>query len=782
VSTRKRSSAAVLGVAVGSLVAGGVVFAPVASAAPSTTIVINEVYGAGGNAGAVYTHDFIELKNIGAVPVSVTGWSVQYASAAGTSWQTTGLTGTIAPGGRYLVTEAGTGSPTPTPNSTGTITMAAGAGKVALVNNATALTCNTSCVGATGVVDFAGYGTTASQWEGAGRTPAPTTTLSVSRNAAGADTDNNNLDFALATPTPESAGVSADPPKSNCPGDETIAIGTVQGNGSASPCVGETVTVTGTVVGDLQDGGFNGFFLQDSGDGKADTSDAVFVFSSYPVSLGDRVTVEATVDEYQGLTELTQAFVTKQGSGALPAATTLPLPSSDAQREALEGMLVAPSQALTVSEVFNLDRYGEIILSSGGRLVTPTEAAETGAPADAIAAENTRRSIVLDDGRTTRFDTAKPPLAPPYLTLDDPVRVGDTAQLQPVVLSYAFNLWRLEPADGTAEGTTFAATNPRPAAPSAVGGDLRIADFNVLNYFVDFPSEFGDDARGATTPEELAQQQAKIVTAITALDADVITLHEIENSAVLTPETPYRAVETLVAALNRAQGKDTWRFVQAHEASDVITNAIIYRVNAAQPVGEPMKPAEDAVWDNAREPIAQTFRSRGEVFSVIANHLKSKGSGCGTGSDRPDTQGGNCNGDRVAQATALVAFAQQVATAAGDPDVLMTGDFNAYRNEDPLDVVRAAGFIEVFTPGEYSYVFGGGSGSLDHVFASPSMLPKVTGHTIWDINAVESFAYEYDAPFEGLYAPYPYRASDHNPTLVGVDTKFGTPAAGKGRG
>ena len=778
-STRKRSSAAVLGVAVGSLVAGGLVFAPAASAV-SPDVVINEVYGAGGNFGAVLTNDFIELQNNSAKPVSVTGWSVQYASATGNTWQVTSLTGTIAPGGRYLVQESGAAGASLTgANSVGTINMSASAGKVALVPNSTPLNsvCGATCAGTPTVRDFVGFGTTAGNYEGAGRAPAPSATTSVARGTS-IDTDNNTVDFSVVgAPTPESKGVSADPPKSNCPGDETIAIGTVQGNGSASPCVGETVTVAGTVVGDLQEGGFNGFFVQDSGDGKADTSDGVFVYSNYPVALGDQVTVSATVGEFSGLTELTKTFVTRTGTGALPAAATLPLPSTDGQREAFEGMLVAPAAPLTVTEVYNLNRYGEISLAQGGRLITPTETAEPGAEAKAAAAANAARTVLFDDGRTTNLSTAGE--APPFLTLDDPVRVGDTAQLEPVVLSYAFNAWRLEPADGTASGTTFAATNPRPAAPAAVGGDLRIADFNVLNYFVDFPSEFPDKARGATNADELAEQQAKIVTAITALDADVITLHEIENSAVLTPETPYRALETLVAALNEAQGKDTWRFVRAHEASDVITNAIIYRINAAQPVGEPMKPAEDDVWDNAREPIAQTFRARSEVFTVIANHLKSKGSGTGVNADQGDGQGAS-NVDRVAQAKALVAFAGQVAQAAGDPDVLMTGDYNSYRKEDPIDVITGAGFQEVWTPGEYSYVFDGGSGSLDHVFASPSMFAKVTGHTIWDINAVESYAYEYDG-FEGLYAPYAFRASDHNPTLIGVDTKTGTPAEGRGR-
>ena len=776
-SIRRTPRAAVLATVVGALTAGGLAVAAPASAA-SADVVINEVYGGGGNAGATWTNDFIELQNNGSKPVSVTGWSVQYASAAGSSWAATPLTGTIAPGGRYLVQEgAGAGGTTPldNPNSTGSINMSGTAGKVALVPSTVALTCASACAGTPAVVDFLGFGAAASNYEG-----APTANLSNTTSAARTttvDTDNNRADFALGTPSPESKDVSADPPATNCPSGETIAIGRVQGDGPSSPCGGETVTVAGTVVGDLQDGGFNGFFVQDAGDEKPATSDGVFVFSSYPVAPGDQVSVTGTVTEYNGLTELTKTSVTRTGPGALPAPTTLPLPSTDAQREALEGMLVAPASDLTVTEVYNLNRYGEISLAQGGRLITPTETAEPGAPAKAAAAANAIRSLLLDDGLTANLSTTGQ--APPFLTLDDPVRVGDTAQLGPVVLSYGFNAWRLEPADGTAEGTTFAATNPRPDAPSAVGGDLRIADFNVLNYFVDFPSKFGDRARGATNAEELAEQQSKIVTAITALHADVVTLHEIENSAVLTPETPYRAVETLVAALDEAQGPNTWRYVRAHEASDVITNAIIYRQNAAHPVGEPVKPAEDAVWDNAREPIAQTFRSRGEVFTVIANHLKSKGSGSGANADSGDGQGAS-NADRVAQAHSLMDFAAQVAEAAGDPDVLLTGDFNAYRMEDPIDVVTGAGFQEVWTPGEYSYVFDGGSGSLDHVFASPTMAARITGHTIWDINAVESFAYEYDG-YEPLYAPYAYRASDHNPTVIGVDTKAGTPAEGHGR-
>jgi 5'-nucleotidase len=132
----------------------------------------------------------------------------------------------------------------------------------------------------------------------------------------------------------------------------------------------------------------------------------------------------------------------------------------------------------------------------------------------------------------------------------------------------------------------------------------------------------------------------------------------------------------------------------------------------------------------------------------------------------------------VKQAHALVAFAETVATQSGDTDVLLTGDFNSYRFEDPIDAVVAAGYTDmapVLAPDQYSYVFDGGSGSLDHVFASPSVRAKLTGLAVWDINAVESFAYEYDSPYEGLYASSAYRASDHNPTVFGLTTEV--PAA-----
>jgi uncharacterized protein len=565
-------------------------------------------------------------------------------------------------------------------------------------------------------------------------------------------------------------------PALDCDIAPTHTISAVQGAGDTSPLLGQTVTVRGVVVAALQDGGYNGYHLQDAtGDGDPTTSDGVFVYDpagTVDVQLGDVVQVTGGVTEFDGLTEigsLSGAFVCSSGV-TLPDAAPLDLPAEGAELEALEGMRVTPVDELTVSEVYNLNRYGEVLLSEGGRLLSSTEVAEPGDAAKAVMASNAARRIVLDDGRTT--DLPAEQLPPPYLTVDDPIRVGDTVRvgaMEDVVLSYGHDAFRLQPADGVADETVFEATNPRTAEPEDVGGDIRVAAFNVLNYFVTF---IPDVSRGADNAEELAEQQAKIVSAITALDADVIALMEIENSSVTTPDQPYQALQTLVDAINDAGGPGHWDYVRASEASDVITSAIIYRTDRVETEGAPSKPAEDDVWDNAREPIAQTFVANGDAFTVIANHFKSKGSGSGEGNTDAGDGQGLSNADRMAQARSLVAFAEQVATESGDPDVLLMGDFNSYSKEDPLDILRAAGYTdlnETLNPGEYSYVFNGESGSLDHTFGSPSITAKITGADIWNINAVESFGYEYDSPYEGLYAPYPYRASDHDPELVGVD-------------
>jgi hypothetical protein len=186
---------------------------PLIRPALSTSLVLSQIYGGGGNAGAPYQNDFIELYNLGGVAVDVTGWSVQYASAGGSAWQVTALSGSIPPGGYYLIQEASggaAGAPLPPADATGAINLAAGAGKVALVNTATALTCGVAandCFPNAAIVDFVGYGAAANNFEGAGSAPAPSNTTSIARSGGGGvDTDNNNTDFAAGAPNPRNSG------------------------------------------------------------------------------------------------------------------------------------------------------------------------------------------------------------------------------------------------------------------------------------------------------------------------------------------------------------------------------------------------------------------------------------------------------------------------------------------------------------------------------------------------------------------------------------------------
>ncbi len=212
---------------------------------PSTKaqVVINEVYGGGGNAGATWKNDFIELYNNGSSAVSLAGWSIQYASSAGTTWQKTDLTGTIPAHGYYLIQEAvGAGGTTdlPTPDATGTIAMSATAGKVTLVNNGTLLT--GSCPAGGTIIDRVGYGG-ANCFEGAGPTAALTNTTSAQRTPAGQDTNNNSSDFTVGSPSPTNSGSLPDttPPSITTlsPADNATGVAT---NSTLSIVFDENVT------------------------------------------------------------------------------------------------------------------------------------------------------------------------------------------------------------------------------------------------------------------------------------------------------------------------------------------------------------------------------------------------------------------------------------------------------------------------------------------------------------------------------------------------------------
>ncbi|MCZ2861208.1 ExeM/NucH family extracellular endonuclease [Blastococcus sp. VKM Ac-2987] len=726
-----------------------------AQAAPPTTPFISELHY--DNAGAD-VDEFVEVQ----FPAgsSTTGWTVElYNGSNGARYDSDSLEPNAD--GIAVVTYSGTlqnGSPDG-------IALVGPAGLVEFLSYEGVMTASNSTAAGTTSIDI---GVSEAGTEPAGQSlsrsyDAGTDALVWSGPAAATPGVVNSAAPGPVEPPPAAGEV--------CDTAVTNEIGEVQGAGGTTPLAGSTVTVRGVVVGDTP--GLSGFYLQDvDGDGDAATSDGIFVFSSVEVDLGDTVAVTGLAQEYFDQTQIrgeANVGICADGTAAdLPSATPLDLPADDDVRERLEGMLVAPVDPLTVSEVFDLTSFGELTLSERGRLVQPTELARPGAEADAIAAENALRSIVLDDALSSRVSVT----TAPYLSPETPVRVGDTLTFtEPLVLGYGFDAWRLQPADGTADGV-FGLQNTRPAAPGVVGGDVQVGAFNVLNYFL----TQGGVGRGATSDAEFAEQAGKIVPAINALGADVVTLMEIEDtdSTGLTPGDADTALADLVARLNADAGAGTWAFVPFPEElyavdRDVIRNAIIYRPAAVTPVGPSVGLVDETVWSNAREPIAQTFTADGDAFTVVANHFKSKG-GTGTG-DNLDTGQGSFNGDRVRQAGSLAAFAEQLEARTGDPDVLLMGDFNAYTQEDPIEVLREEGFVdlgELFDPGRYSYVFDALSGSLDHALATQELTAKVTDVVHWNINSVESFAYQYSGD-PALYAADPYRSSDHDPLLLGID-------------
>ncbi|WP_305789595.1 ExeM/NucH family extracellular endonuclease [Symbioplanes lichenis] len=644
------------------------------------------------------------------------------------------------------------------------------------------------------VVEFLSYGGTFAATNGpaSGKTSAD---IGVKESGVPTGFSLQKIDGKWRDAAPSSFGVknTAEGPGEPAPACTTAVTNTiaeVQGTTDTSPLAGKQVTVEGVVTADHRTGGYNGIYVQTAGTGgdrpvtASTPSDAIFVFLSKAagtsLAIGDTVRVTGAVSEFNGLTELTPAALADvqvcDGDAKPPAPVAFTLPLDNAARESLEGMLVAPAGTYTVSEVYDTNRYGEIDLAAGTSPARiPTDVAEPGSDAAAkVKTENALHKVVLDDGSSATLTGA-----PPYFSKEEPLRVGDrVATFGATVLGYGFSEWRLQPVTPVAAaswktaGFSFTHTNPRTTGPVDVGGDLRVASFNVLNYFV----HFGGDARGAKDAAALEKQQAKIVSAISALNADVVALMEIENSVRFDGD-PQLALQTLVGALNAKDGAGTWDYVRTPAElpgaaqQDVITTAIIFKPAKATPKGASRSVNDESVWFNAREPIAQTFTSGSIDFTVIANHLKSKSTSdaaTGDNADKGDGQGA-FNGDRVRQATALAAFVADVKKSSGTDKVLLLGDFNAYTQEDPLQVLYDAGFSDL-NKDKNSYVFGGESGSLDHALATRPLADRVTGVDIWNINSVESFAFQYDgyAPF---YSADPYRASDHDPVVVGLNTK-----------
>jgi len=591
-------------------------------------------------------------------------------------------------------------------------------------------------------------------------------------------------------------------------------IHAIQGTGNAAAITGvQTIEgiVTRTFIGTT---GLSGFYVQEEDtDADADpaTSEGIFVYNVtadpaglVSVNQGDKVRITGTVVDFvsttsgvtTSLTELkTLTSVINLGTSPLPTVTEVKLPVANvSDLERYEGMLVnlsATTGNLAVTEYFQLGRYGQVVLAADGannlagtdarldqftQFNTPNVSAYT-----AYLAENAKRKIILDDGSGKQnpdpiiFGRGGNPLS-----ASNTLRGGDQVSNVLGILDERLEGYRIQ----TATGVNFTAANVRPVSPPSLGSTatLKVGSANVLNYFTSLDlNATGTDYRGANTAEELTRQRTKVIKALVGSGADVMGLMELQSNGA----TPVTALQDLVTGLNAESGSSgTYTFVDpantgASISTDAITVGIIYKTDKVAPVGSPATLTTSAAFDLVgRRPLAQTFKqiSNEEIFTIVVNHFKSKGSSAGGIGDADINDGQSAsNGTRTRQAQDLATWLATKPTGTEDTDYLILGDLNAYAKEDPITSLAAAGYGNLLPQTSYSYVFDGQVGSLDHALATNSLATQVTGVEKWHINADEPSVLDYNTEFKsgaqitGFYNPDEFRASDHDPVLIGLN-------------
>ncbi|MFE7386111.1 endonuclease/exonuclease/phosphatase family protein [Streptomyces sp. NPDC057582] len=772
---------------------------PAAFAAPSSTAVISEVYGGGGNSGATLTRDFVELANAGSAAYDLSGFSVQYlpgTPSAGSLWQVSALTGSVAPGGRYLVAQAaGTGGTValPTPDATGTVAMSATSGTVALVSGTTPLTCKTAadCAADTRIVDLVGYGSAVVR-EGSGPAVGASATASVARGTSLADTDNNAADLAAGAPTPvnaagETSGGAGpgDPGNPTEPG--TVRVHDIQGTTRVSPLNGQSVTGVPGIVTGVRTTGSRGFWIQDATpDADARTSEGVFVYtgSTAPsVAVGDSVLVSGKVDEYypsattQSITEITAPRVTVLSSGnALPApvvldATSVPdayVPS--AGNGSVDALALDPA-------TYALDLYESL----EGARVQIADTRVTGATTayDEVWVtvkpnENpTRRGGTLyssyTDQNTGRIkvmslDTTRPF---PVANVGDELSGTTTG-----VMDYAsFGGYNLQ---ATELGTLTDHHLQREVTRKQRDKELAVATYNVENLdALDEQAKFDTLAAGV---------------AVNLSSPDIVSLEEIQDDngavndgTVGSEATLKRFTDAIVAA---GGPQYAWRYIAPVDGKDGgepggnIRNVFLFnpeRVDfvdraggdATTPVtavktkkgvtlsASPgrIAPTNDA-WADSRKPLVGEFRFHGKPVFVIGNHFTSKGG------DQPlhgryQEPKRSSETKRVKQATEVNTFVTSLLAADKSARVITLGDLNDFAFSPTMDALTDGQVLKPLITTlpedeQYSYVYEGNSQTLDHILTSPGV-------------------YRFDYDVVHINAEFADQASDHDPQIVRVD-------------
>ncbi|RQU88431.1 endonuclease [Burkholderia cenocepacia] len=573
---------------------------------------------------------------------------------------------------------------------------------------------------------------------------------------------------------------TAAPVSANC-GGSTTPIADIQGAGAPSPLAGQNASIEAVVTADFGGtDGFGGFFVQQADAQRRNqpgVSEGLFVYAPKArAKAGDLVHVTGKVEEKYGQTQLTlqgAIAVCANGQTVTPATLTLPVDSPSAFA-AYEGMLVRLPQTLSVTDNYELGRYGSVMLSNG-RLRTPTSVVPPAQAQTQIDA-NARNRLILDDG-SNKQNPATVPYPAPGLSAANTLRAGYTVRDVEGVLEVRYGAWRVQPLPGAAVPTFDARSNPRTIAPARdPKSNLRVASFNVLNYFNGNGLGGGFDDpnnRGAKTFQEFQRQEAKIVSALKAIDADVIGLMEIQNNGY----GELSAVRQLVAKLG-----NHWRVVDpgtSRLGGDAITVAMIYDSRKVEPVG---RAATLAIDDKNRQPLAQSFRlvnGNKQALTVAVNHLKSKNCPDAANDDLDQGDGQGCwNPTRTRAAAKVADWLAGNPTGVKSQGVLLIGDFNSYTYEDPIRALESRGYRNLVArwigANAYSYVYNGEAGYLDHALATLPLASHVKAVHEWHINADEPLALQYTLAYKSaeqqktFYAADAYRSSDHDPVLIDI--------------
>ncbi|MDT4903495.1 MAG: uncharacterized protein QOH52_1511 [Pseudonocardiales bacterium] len=775
-----------------------------AQAAPSTTVVVSEAYGGGGNSGAPLTNDFIELQNLGSAASSLTGYSVQYISGnpgPTTAWTVTTLSGSAPASGHFLVQEAAgatSPAPLPTPDSTGTIAMSGTSGTVALVHSTAALTCKTAtdCAADPNIVDLVGYGP-ALIHEGVGDAPATSNATSTQRAASGADTDNNAADFTSATPTPVNSGTGPGDP--NEPGP--LRIHDIQGTSWVSPQNANAVTNVPGIVTAVRTGSGKGFWIQDPNpDGNDATSEGLFVFtSSAPtVAAGDSVLVSGKVSDFYTLssgdtlsstsnlsvTEIGTATVHVVSSGnPLPAPieigpSTVPNTyAPDLGGRNIESTPITPARSA-------LDYYESIegmrVQVNDVRVVGPSNSF-----GEQYVTTKPQQDVTYRGGAQLLGDNKTPTGRLEVATLDGSslgLDVGDvlTGATIGAIDWSSFGGYVLEASTvGAAQHNQLAPV----AAHAGTKKQLSIATYNVENLK---PSDTA------------AKYQALAQGVVTNLaKPDIVALEEIQDNSGATDDGTVAADQTLAKLIDAivAAGGPRYEYRQINPVDDQdggqpggnIRVAFLFnpvRVSfvdrgpvaanrsttgtgittihnrAALTLSPGRIDPTNPVWSTSRKPLAGEFYFNSKNIIVIANHFNSKG-GDQNADGRFQYPSQTTRVQRSGQAQVVHDFVNHILATDKKAQVLVVGDLNDYQFSPALSSLKT-GTADGSGPSiltdlvttlpvnqQYNYVFNGISQVLDHILVSP----KVTG---------------IDYQVVHVNSEYSTQVSDHDPQVVDI--------------